>query len=105
MVRSVLLVLSCALASAFQVSPLKTFRPMSSLPVSSVPGEQTESVVPTWTDLPSKETDTLQKDLDEAEIGIGRIAMVGAIGILARELMTGESILEQFIDTVQTFAH
>jgi len=41
-------------------------------------------------------------DLEDAELIVGRIAMVGAVGLLVREVFTGESFLEQISETFGT---
>ena len=59
--------------------------------------------IPSWADLPSK-PNFRNMDLSlRAEIWIGRLAMGGAIGLVATELGTGESFVNQFLDLL--FAH
>ena len=51
-------------------------------------------------DLPSKST-RQQERLDGLELIVGRVAIVGAAGILVKELLTGESILDQCQEALQ----
>lgn len=52
--------------------------------------------LPNWAQLPSK-PDFKNMDLSlRAEIWIGRLAMAGAIGLVATELGTGQSFIDQF---------
>jgi phosphate/sulfate permease len=59
---------------------------------------------PSWMDLPKsvqKDSRFVEQSLPTAEIIVGRVAMVGAMGLLVGELTTGESVIEQFQDLVQ----
>mmetsp|Transcript_39184 Transcript_39184/g.117807 ORF Transcript_39184/g.117807 Transcript_39184/m.117807 type:complete len:131 (-) Transcript_39184:268-660(-) len=100
-------------ASAFQIPPRVNQPP-------SLPTEVTElrssraldegenimaqaSVVPqrkdvSWVDLPKSAESSDEDVLPSAEIIIGRIAMVGALGLFANEVISGKSVMEQFID-------
>merc|ERR1712176_256370 len=57
-----------------------------------------------WYTLPANrnsEQDRKQvENLSDAELMIGRVAMVGAISLLVGEVMTGQSIFEQVMDVV-----
>ena len=58
-----------------------------------------------WMELPASSTSIWkdreqQRQLDVLEQMIGRIAMMGAIGIVLRELNDGQSILEQVMNIV-----
>ena len=54
--------------------------------------------IPSWAYLPSK-PDFRKMDLPlQTEIWIGRLAMVGAIGLVVTELSTGTSFADQFLD-------
>jgi hypothetical protein len=50
-----------------------------------------------WTALPLRRDELMKRsrELDRIELVVGRVAMVGATIFLAKELFTGESILEQ----------
>jgi hypothetical protein len=76
-------------------APSKTaFRPsVSSLRQSSIPEEQ-----PSWIELPRIVSVRKSTDEAQAELVLGRLAMVGALGFLAGELLTGESVVEQCAD-------
>jgi len=45
-----------------------------------------------------KEQEQRQEFLDKMEIGIGRVAIVGAVGLMLKEVATGESIFQQVLD-------
>ena len=53
---------------------------------------------PKWMDLPnpSRTQDDVEK-YDGVEIGIGRVAMVGFVGLFVNEVVSGESFGQQFI--------
>ena len=54
--------------------------------------------IPSWAYLPSK-PDFSNMDLPlQTEIWIGRLAMVGAIGLVATEVLTGASFADQIVD-------
>lgn len=56
---------------------------------------------PNWIDLPStpKAQDNIEK-YDGIEIGIGRVAMVGFVGMFANEVVSGESFGQQIVDAL-----
>jgi len=72
--------------------------------------EEDEERLPAWVNLPSRrrEYDSHAEAapgvgaIEELEMLVGRIAMVGATGILLKELVSGESILEQVTDVLGT---
>ncbi|KAG7346273.1 chlorophyll A-B binding protein [Nitzschia inconspicua] len=59
-----------------------------------------------WRQLPTK-TSLLEKremsksQLSGTEISIGRIAMLGFVGLLVGEILNGESFIQQFLDAFQ----
>lgn len=53
--------------------------------------------LPVWATLPSKQSDDFQ-DLADAEITVGRIAMLAAVSLLLQEGVTGKSIPEQLLE-------
>jgi hypothetical protein len=55
---------------------------------------------PRWTDLP-RERKT-QPELSGYEIITGRLAMIGFCGLLAREVVSGESFGEQIVHAFST---
>ena len=57
---------------------------------------------PRWTELPMRTRDLSPPELDGFEINTGRLAMVGFVGLLAREIVSGESFGQQFIDVLST---
>jgi hypothetical protein len=57
--------------------------------------------VPSWIDLPNKVDSAPSSALDGMELIVGRIAMIGATGIIIKEVFTGESVLEQCRDAFQ----
>jgi hypothetical protein len=65
----------------------------SSLRQSSVPEEQ-----PSWIELPRPFPERKSTDEPQAELVLGRSAMVGALGFLVGEVLTGESVVEQCAD-------
>jgi hypothetical protein len=63
--------------------------------------EKQPKALPSWVNLPNRETrQEIKTQLFETEISVGRIAMVGAVGLILQELVTGESVLEQLSDLV-----
>jgi hypothetical protein len=64
--------------------------------------DEKQSKLPSWVNLPNRETarQAVKTTLFETEISVGRLAMVGAVGLILQELVTGESILEQLSDMV-----
>lgn len=59
--------------------------------------------LPAWIDLPSRRKDDDFAVLEDVEMMIGRVAMVGATALIFQELFTGESILEQVMDLQSHF--
>lgn len=64
--------------------------------------EERTQITTNWRQLPSKgpKEVTITKQELSIEIIIGRIAMVGFIGLLVREIVSGEKFSEQFVDIV-----
>lgn len=65
------------------------------------------STLPEWAQRPLRRRSTrnaASATLDQAELVIGRIAMLGALILLVQEVCTGESILEQCGDALGTVA-
>lgn len=59
------------------------------------------SRLPAWVHLPASKQDNVElKELQRVELMIGRLAMFGAIGLIGKELVTGQSFAEQFLDLV-----
>lgn len=56
---------------------------------------------PKWIDLPSpsKTQDSIEK-YDGIEIGVGRVAMVGFLGLFVKEVISGESFGQQIVDAL-----
>jgi hypothetical protein len=76
----------------------KSFMKMASSGVE----ERPQQIPTNWRQLPSKgprEITITKQDLS-IEIIIGRIAMVGFIGLLVREIVSGEKFSEQVIDII-----
>lgn len=85
-------------------APLQQQRPtrtafLTRVHQSSMPSQKTTT---SWIDLPNRDND--EPELFQTEILIGRLAMVGAVALLAKEVITGESFLEQASDVVATFS-
>ena len=60
--------------------------------------------IPSWAYLPSK-PDFGNMDLPlQTEIWIGRLAMVGAMGLVATEVLTGASFADQILDLLVAHA-
>lgn len=53
---------------------------------------------PRWIDRPRERVDN--EEYSKVEIGIGRIAMVGFVGLLAGEVVSGESFGQQILDAL-----
>ena len=69
---------------------------------SSSPSQQQDL---SWITLPSKTLRIKEPSaLDQLEILVGRVAMIGACGIVAKELFTGASILDQCNEAFQQCA-
>jgi Chlorophyll A-B binding protein len=61
-----------------------------------------------WRQLPTKASQLEDQDgsgaeLSGTEIYVGRIAMVGFVGLLVGELLRGESFSQQFLEAFQFF--
>ena len=81
-------------------SPSHSLNRLSATQVDS--DHDSSSPLPNWTELPLKRE--AEVDLAPVEIGLGRIAMLGFFGLLAVEVITGESFSEQIIDFVRLFS-
>lgn len=55
---------------------------------------------PRWTELPRARDNG--PELSEFEINIGRLAMIGFFGLLAREITSGESFGQQFVEALSS---
>lgn len=55
-----------------------------------------------WFELPTprRQKSTLSENLPSVETVVGRIAMIGAVGFMFGELMTGHSVSEQVVEAV-----
>lgn len=82
-------------------TPTKTVLQETVFPQDSkaaVPGQPN---LPDWVNLPNRVSRrAVTSTLFGTEIQIGRIAMVGAVGLCIKEVITGESVLEQITDIV-----
>lgn len=90
--------------------------PTHPLHLESLGSPQSSAMAPSWIDLPGKkeprpllsgtepvpgpEEPRAATQLDGLELTVGRIAIFGATGILVKELLTGESILDQCGDVL-----
>jgi hypothetical protein len=105
-------------AESFSPSPNKTFRQSqlpTPTPTTTVLNQQTvfpqdskigtpgQPNLPEWVNLPNRVSRrAVTSTLFTTEIQIGRIAMVGAMGLIFKEFVTGESVLEQISDIATT---
>ena len=54
--------------------------------------------VPKWIDLPSPpRAQDIIDEYDGVEIAVGRVAMVGFVGLFAKEVISGESFGQQIL--------
>lgn len=60
--------------------------------------EPQQPPLPAWIDLPAPRPADDFAALELVELIIGRLAMMGAAGLIGKELLTGESFAEQFVD-------
>lgn len=91
-----LLLALCLSSSALAFSvPTKQMQASTALKLSTMDENE---ILPEWTQLPRSRAKT--PDLDKMEIGIGRVAMVGFIGLLAREVISGESFGQQILEAL-----
>ena len=110
-VASLLLLFSSTLALSPSSSSRKAF--VSTKPSSKISASRLESStsvgtaeavdgrdLPAWANLPSKPDFDDMTGMLKAEIWVGRLAMLGAAGLIARELGTGESFADQFMDVL-----
>ncbi|GKY93968.1 hypothetical protein MPSEU_000363700 [Mayamaea pseudoterrestris] len=108
LIAAAVLLLLAPPAESFSVNrPIHSRSPITSsqLNVNSLesqPSSSASSNLPSWMDLPSKKEREILTvaQLDGAELLIGRIAMVGAVGIIVNEIFTGASILDQCQDAL-----
>jgi hypothetical protein len=71
---------------------------LTQLRQSAEPFEDKRKAV-SWVDLPRPlQDDRIAAALPSAEQWVGRLAMVGAVGLIVGEITTGHSFSEQFID-------
>lgn len=89
---------------AFAISPRTLRTSTTAVYQSSVPQDKSpRGRLPSWVDLPNRASDNLKSNLYQTELSVGRVAMVSAIGLLIKEVVTGESILEQVSDVIASF--
>jgi hypothetical protein len=70
-------------------------------PQDSKVGTPGQPNLPEWVNLPNRVSRrAVTSTLFTTEIQIGRVAMVGAVGLILKEFITGESVLEQLSDLV-----
>jgi hypothetical protein len=110
---SALLLVATLLSSANAFSPApKTFRLPTRVQVldsydypglqdTSETSSQEKRSLPSWVNLPNRVTDETP-DLFNAELSVGRVAMLGAVGLILKEVVSGESVLEQFSGLVHS---
>lgn len=108
MVRSLLpkalLLAQAASLSAFSPSEVTGLRTKklsqrhSSLEYESTLLRESREIDSEW-ELPSRSAKKVPV-LDSMEITVGRVAMIGAVSLLAREFITGESFWDQVVDSV-----
>ena len=56
---------------------------------------------PSWVNLPRpQENDESTASMPSAEQWVGRLAMIGAVGLFIGEITTGESVSEQVMDLI-----
>jgi hypothetical protein len=68
-------------------------------PQDSKAGTPGQPNLPEWVNLPNRVSRrAVTSTLFTTEIQIGRVAMVGAVGLILKEMMTGESVWEQITD-------
>lgn len=75
--------------------PRTAFLPQLSLYQSLLPEEQ-----PSWIELPRPFLERQSNQHGDAELLLGRLAMVGALGFLVGEIVTGETVVEQCADAL-----
>ena len=93
---------ACVVAGERQQSQPKSFMKIMASSGFEESTQQQQIITANWRQLPSKgpkEVPITKEDLS-IEIIIGRVAMVGFIGLLVREIVSGEKFSEQFIDIV-----
>jgi cytoskeletal protein RodZ len=72
-------------------------------PQDSKVGTPGQPNLPEWVNLPNRVSrKAVTSTLFTTEIQIGRLAMVGAVGLILKEFVTGESVLEQISDIATT---
>lgn len=72
-------------------------------PQDSKVGTPGQPNLPEWVNLPNRVSrKAVTSTLFTTEIQIGRLAMVGALGLIVKEFVTGESVLEQISDIATT---
>jgi hypothetical protein len=87
-------------------SPAHAFVPnMPKRPLRITVGQSAEPSVkngsPSWVNLPRpQEDDELTASMPSAEQWVGRLAMIGAVGLFIGEITTGESVSEQVMDLI-----
>jgi hypothetical protein len=98
----------------FRRTELPTFTPVTTqtltvlhqqtvFPQDSKVGTPGQPNLPEWVNLPNRVSrKAVTSTLFTTEIQIGRLAMVGAVGLILKEFVTGESVLEQISDIATT---
>jgi hypothetical protein len=84
------------LSSAFSVSSSHSRSPRTVLQSASVNNNDKEKS-PRWIDSPRPRERVDNEKYSNLEMGIGRVAMVGFIGLLANEVISGESFSQQIL--------
>ena len=69
----------------------------SATPLRSASVDENDSL-PKWIDLPSPRQEDNVEKYTGVELGIGRVAMVGFIGLFVNEVISGESFGQQIAD-------
>lgn len=93
------------LSSAFSVPSSHSRSPRTVLQSASRTVLQSASInekerSPKWIDRPRERVDNEKYSNFNVEIGIGRVAMVGFFGLLAGEVISGESFSQQILSAL-----
>lgn len=115
MLTLLILMTRLSLSESFGVTTPRIFRPApcrhthrslkTTLKHSTLPSETEKGLLlPSWETLPLRRPRQSRDALDTVELVVGRIAMIGALSLLAGEILNGESIWEQVVESVSRFS-